>query len=163
MDIRVIRSARRRKTIQARKYQDTIEILAPAHASDEDLKPHIDKLLKRIERHEQARHLSDQDLEARARQLNHDYFEGRLRWHSIRWTTNQNHCHGSCTSGHQTIRISHRLSKMPRFVLDYVLVHELAHLLEPNHSKAFWQWVNRYPRTERARGYLMAVGMEADE
>jgi predicted metal-dependent hydrolase len=45
-------------------------------------------------------------------------------------------------------------------VLEYVVMHELAHLLEANHGPRFWQLVARYPRTERARGYLMAAGLE---
>lgn len=77
--------------------------------------------------------------------------------------SNQNKRHGSCAPGRGTIRISHRLATMPRFVLDYVIVHELAHLAQPNHGREFWLLVNQYPKTERARGYLMAAGLENEE
>ncbi|NPA31953.1 MAG: M48 family metallopeptidase, partial [Chloroflexi bacterium] len=107
--------------------------------------------------------LSDADLEKRARALNRRYFDGRLRWQSIRWSTRQNKRFGSCTPARGTIRISHRLQRVPRWVLDYVLMHELAHLVEPNHSPRFWALVNRYPLAERARGYLMALGLEEPE
>jgi len=53
------------------------------------------------------------------------------------------------------IRLSARLQGMPVWVVDYVLVHELAHLLEPGHDAAFWGWVDRYPQAERAKGYLL--------
>ena len=95
--------------------------------------------------------------------MNRRYFGGKLTWQSIRYVTNQNKRFGSCTPSHGTIRISHRVSEMPAWVRDYVLVHELAHLVEPNHSRAFWDLVNRYPKTERARGYLIAIGMATDE
>jgi predicted metal-dependent hydrolase len=81
----------------------------------------------------------------------------------IRYVTNQNHRFGSCTPSNATIRLSHRLAEMPVWVLDYVIVHELAHLLQANHSARFWKLVNRYKLTERARGFLMAKGMEGED
>ncbi|MEJ2749035.1 MAG: M48 family metallopeptidase, partial [Anaerolineae bacterium] len=122
--------------------------------------PIIDKLQTRLRRKVQRPAKSDADLEQLARRLNDTYFSGRLRWHSIRYVTNQNKRFGSCTPSHGTIRISHRVAAMPDWVLDYVVMHELAHLEEANHGPRFWQLVNQYPRTERARGYLIAVGME---
>ncbi len=162
MEIKVIRSARRRKTISARMEGDVMVVRAPVHISDDELNRAIENLKARIQRRQQARELSDADLEQRAQELNRRYFDGQLRWRSIRWVTNQNKRFGSCTPSRGTIRISHRLAAMPAWVLDYVLVHELAHLVEPNHGPRFWALVNRYPRTERARGYLMAVGMEEE-
>ena len=70
---------------------------------------------------------------------------------------------GSCSPRKGTIRISDRLRDYPAWVRDYVIVHEVAHLIEPNHSRRFWKLVNCYPRTERARGFLIGVGMEQDE
>ena len=162
MEIKVIRSARRRKTISARIEGDVMVVRAPAHISDRELNEVVEKLKARLQRRQQAKELSDDDLERRARELNRRYFDGKLRWRNIRWVTNQNKRFGSCTPSQGTIRISHRLAAMPAWVLDYVLVHELVHLVEPNHGPRFWALVNRYPRAERARGYLMAVGMEEE-
>ncbi len=82
---------------------------------------------------------------------------------SIRWVTNQEWRWGSCTPAERTIRISSRLVGEPAWVLDYVIVHELAHLRVRGHGAAFWALVNRYPKAERARGFLIARGLEADE
>jgi len=160
MKTRIIRSKQRRKTVQVREVDGTLEVLAPAHMSDKELEPYIKQLKQRLERRKSKSALDDGVLEKRAHELNRQYFDDSLQWQSIRWVANQNKRHGSCTPDTGTIRISHRIASMPRFVLDYVIVHELAHLVEPNHSKRFWKRVSRYPRTERARGYLMGVGME---
>ena len=105
----------------------------------------------------------DAALARRAQELNREHFEGKLRPAEVRYVTNQNTRYGSCTPATGVIRISHRVAAMPSWVRDYVLVHELAHLEQANHSPAFWKLVNRYPLTERARGYLMALGLEEDE
>lgn len=159
-EIRIIRSKKRTKTVSGRLVDGVLEILAPAHMSEAELRPIIANLQQRLEKRTHRQRLSDADLEQMAHALNQQYFKNSLQWESIRWVTNQNKRYGSCTPSAQTIRISHRLATMPKFVLEYVVVHELAHLLEANHGRRFWQLVNRYPLTERARGYLMAVGLE---
>lgn len=121
----------------------------------------VEKMAARFEARSLRRRLnSEGDLQRRARELNREYFDGRLKWSSLTYVTNQNTRFGSCSPADKTIRISAALAGMPSFVRDYVIVHELAHLEEPNHSAAFWKLVNRYPLTERARGYLMAKGMD---
>ncbi|SVB21786.1 uncharacterized protein METZ01_LOCUS174640 [marine metagenome] len=163
LETRIIRSRKRRKTVQAREADGVIEILAPAVMSDEELLPYIKKLKERLGRRNQKDILDDYALEKRAKALNRKYFGGLLRWGSIRWTTNQNRRWGSCAPVNGSVRISHRLATMPGFVLDYVLIHELAHLIEANHGKQFWNLVYRYPKTERARGFLMGAGYENPE
>ncbi len=160
MEVRIIRSARRAKTVSARVVDDALEVLAPAHLSDAQLQPIIADLQARLAKRQQHRDLDDADLDVLARQLNTQYFGGTLRWASIGWSARQEKQFGSCTLSARTIRLSTRLARTPRFVLEYVVVHELAHLVEANHGPGFWALVNRYPRTERARGYLMAVGLE---
>jgi hypothetical protein len=163
MQVKINRSDRRARTVSAKVVGDTVEVAAPAHLTDEELQPIIAKLLKRLERRIQRRDLDDADLQRVAEALNRAHFEGRLRWANISWSQQQNKRYGSCTPADGTIRISHRLATMPAFVLEYVVMHELAHLVEANHGPRFWRLVNRYPKTERARGYLMGVGMEEVE
>lgn len=160
METKIIRSQTRKKTVSAKVVNGVFVVRAPATMSDTELAPVIDTLKTRLERRQQKNALDDDFLERRARQLNRQYLKGALKWASIRWVTNQNSRAGSCTPVRGTIRISHRLNEMPAFVRDYVIIHELAHLVEANHGPRFWKLVNQYPKTERARGYLMAVGLE---
>ncbi len=160
MEIKVIRSKRRKKTIEASLQDGVLVVRAPERVTQAELERAIASLRGRLDKRGAAQPLSDQLLERRARELNRAHFGGELSWSSVRWVSNMDKRMGSCTSVDGSIRLSHRLAKMPAFVRDYVLVHELAHLAEPNHGPRFWELVNRYPRAERARGYLMAIGSE---
>ena len=71
--------------------------------------------------------------------------------------TNQNSRWGSATPSEGTIRLSHKLQPMPQWVIDYVLLHELAHLLVAAHNDAFWRLLAAYPETERAKAFLEGV------
>lgn len=164
-EIVIVRSARRKKTVSSKLLNwYTLEIRAPADIPENELQRIIQDLARRtLESRAKTRNFaSDEALERRAQRLNQEHFGQALRWRSIRFVNNQNSRFGSCSPGRGTIRISHRLAGVPDFVLDYVLMHEIAHLHEPNHSKAFWELVYRFPRTERARGYLMALSLEDD-
>jgi len=163
--VRIVRSANRKRTVSARLVDGgaVLEILAPAGISDAELAPIIEKLSQRVRRRaERPAKDVDAALARRTAELNRQFFDGKLRWSEVRYVTNQNHRYGSCTPVTGRIRLSHRLTSMPAWVRDYVLVHEMAHLVEPNHGPRFWKLVNRYPLTERARGYLIALGMESE-
>ncbi len=149
------RSKRRRRTVSAYRDDDHIVVLIPASFSAEDEREWVATMVARIERRERPDTLSDDDLLRRALDLNDTYLGGLAVPESVRWVTNQNSRWGSCTPGDRSIRLSERLQRMPGWVLDYVLVHELAHLLEPGHDECFWGWVDRYPQAERAKGYLL--------
>lgn len=71
---------------------------------------------------------------------------------------------GSCSSS-GNLSFNWRLVMTPPAVMQYVVIHELAHLFEPNHSKDFWALVARfYPDYKKARGWLRknAAALRAD-
>lgn len=160
LPVEVIRSRRRRKTVQAEVVDGTIRVSMPASMSAADEREYVTYFVDRLDRRYRSAHV---DLEQRARELaaRHDLPAPA----SVRWSTTQRKRWGSCSIEARTIRVSSRLGDWPSWVLDYVLVHELAHLVEPNHSPAFHALVARYPLAERATGFLIAksFGEDADD
>ena len=157
MEVEVVRSTRRRKTIQAHMVGGVLQVAIPAACTAEEEAHWVGVMVKRFER---RRSTSAVRLGERAAKLSADHHLPRPA--SIRWADNQNTLWGSCTPVDRTIRISSRLAEFPRWVLDYVIVHELAHLVVVGHGPAFNALVDRYPLAERARGYLIAKGIEPD-
>jgi len=154
-DVEVRRSKRRKRTVSAYREGERIVVLIPASLSRKEEAEWVETMVARIEKAEQRLRLSDDDLFDRALRLSDRYLGGMAEPASVRWVANQNSRWGSCTPGDRTIRLSERLNGMPTWVIDYVLVHELAHLLEPGHDAKFWAWVDRYPQAEKAKGYLL--------
>lgn len=146
--------------MSARLVKDTLLIRAPLAISGERLEEIIADLQARFERKKIKEGLDrKEDLAQITGRLNARYFGNRLKINSVEYVTNQNSRFGCCNYRAGTIRLSHRIGAMPGWVRDYVLIHEMAHLIEPNHSKAFWDIVSRYKWTERARGFIMAAGL----
>jgi predicted metal-dependent hydrolase len=154
-EVEVRRSKRRRRTVSAYRDGDRIVVMIPASLSRAEEAEWVQTMLARLERSEQRRRPSDDGLLQRALTLSDRYLGGMAAPESVRWVENQQSRWGSCTPGDRTIRLSARLQGMPSWVIDYVIVHELAHLLESGHDESFWAWVDRYPQAERAKGYLL--------
>jgi predicted metal-dependent hydrolase len=165
VDVR--RSRRRKRTVSAYREGETIVVMIPARMTKAEEREWVTTMVDRVTKAERRRRPTDEALEARAAVLSARYLEGRAVATSIRWVSNQKSRWGSCTPADGTIRLSTRLQGMPSYVVDYVLLHELTHLLTPGHGPDFWEWLNRYDLTERARGFLdglsAASGMPADD
>ncbi len=164
MEVKVIRSPDRKKTIQAKMVGDTLVVHLPLGMHREEERKIIQKMKEKIEKKRLKKQINEDDyLIKRFDEFNSEYFHGKLKVNSIEFVTNQERNRGSCTPARGTIRISHKLLDMPKWVLDYVIMHEMTHLVHPNHSKEFWAKVSEYKYTERARGFLIAKGMEEEE
>ncbi|NJC67630.1 M48 family metallopeptidase [Planosporangium flavigriseum] len=162
--VEVRRSKRRRRTVSAYRDGERVVVLIPAQFSRAEEREWVDRMLERLNAREQRSRRTDAELQARAVRIAARYlpeYTATAQPVSVRWVTNQNGRWGSCTPVDRTIRISHRVQEMPDWVIDYVLLHELAHLVVPNHNVEFWDLVARYPKTERARGYLEGVSAAA--
>ncbi len=155
MHVKVIRSNKRRKTVELRPTSDGVRISIPANATKAEEERYVRTLLGRYSKRKQGENI---DLRSRALLLASRY--GLQTPSTISWSTNQNSRWGSCTSETGSIRISSSLADFPLWVIDYVIVHELVHLSVHGHGPRFWQMVERYPRAERARGFLIAKGLE---
>jgi hypothetical protein len=160
--VEVRTSPRRRKTASGFWQDGRVVIVVPARLSKADRVELVEGLVQRVLAQRPYVTTSDRDLERRAAELS-DEFLGGVRPQSIRWVGNQQRRWGSCTSRTGEIRISERLRFVPGWVLDAVLVHELAHLIEPTHSPRFRRLAARYPRTDEADTFLAGytLGLES--
>jgi hypothetical protein len=158
-DVEIRVSARRRKTSEARWVGGRIVVSLPAHLSAAAREKTIAWLVDRlVAKHPLRNAVGDDELMSRAIALGDRYRVG-VRPASVRWVTNQSSRWGSCSSYSREIRLSHRLRAVPEWVLDAVLVHELAHLVHPNHSPAFHQLADRYRRHHEAGLFLAGYGL----
>jgi predicted metal-dependent hydrolase len=152
--VEVRRSTRRRRTVSAYKEGDRTIVLLPARMSRHEEEQWVATMLERLEAQERRSKPSDDELWLRAQRLSTRYLDGRAHPRSVRWVSNQRTRWGSCTPADGAIRLSDRLQGMPEWVVDYVVLHELAHLVVHGHGPEFWALLEAYPEVERARGFL---------
>jgi predicted metal-dependent hydrolase len=155
--------------VSAYRRGEEVIVMIPAEMTRAEEKHWVAEMLARLRRSEARRPVraSDEALFTRCGDLSRRYLAGRAVPAGVRWVPSMRTRWASCTPANASIRISEKLRTVPPWVLDYVLLHELAHLLVPGHGKDFWALLVAYPRTERARGYLEGFaavsGVDSDE
>lgn len=154
--LEVRRSGRRKKTVQARMNGRSMVLYVPDRLSRSQEDEWAVTMWNQIHRRTRTRRrvVSDDGLAQRARELSQKYLGGEAVPSSVRWVGNQNTRWGSTSIRTSAIRLSDRLRNMPSWLTDSVLVHELAHLLEPSHNARFQALVHRYPHTDRSDDFL---------
>lgn len=161
MKLALIPSRKRRKTVSARVRNGVLELRIPSWLSKKRAREMGQSFLKKIRKKEIQKN-SDQFLQKRAGLLNQKYLRGKLKGFNIVWSERQKSIFGVCDQRKKEIRISSRLKKAPFWVIDYLVLHELVHFLAPGHGKKFWQIVNQFPRTEKAKGFLQGLKFRED-
>jgi predicted metal-dependent hydrolase len=156
--IEVVRSKKRRRTVSAQMHGDVLRVSIPSWMSKSEEATNVAEMVRRFKRKIATQEV---DLTDRARVLAKRY---SLRTpDSIEWAENLTSVWGLCTPSTKTIRMSTRLVGFPSWVLDYVIVHELAHLHVSGHGPDFWEITRRYEKTERAIGYLIAKAGDTED
>ncbi len=156
-DVEVRRSTRRRRSVTAYREGGRTIVVVPHRMARADIAEYVVELVGRLDAREKRSRRTDSQLHARALELSHRYLDDRAVPRTVRWVSNQKRRWGSCTPVDSAIRLSDRLQPMPEHVVDYVLLHELVHLLVPGHGPDFEAWMQRYPRLLESRAFLAGV------
>ena len=164
-EVEVRASTRRKKTGSAHWSGSRIVVLIPARIRGKERREFVDELVERLLTQRPQNSGGDGALADRAAALAELYNDG-LRAASVRWVNNQSARWASCSPATREIRVSSRLRQCPEWVIDAVLVHELAHLHEADHSAVFYEFANRHPRQDDSalflEGYALGLGLRVE-
>jgi len=155
MDVKIIRSKRRYKSAGARIKNNVVEIRVPFWLSRAKTKIVANHFLAKMKKKRKKQ--SDHFLQRRASRLIEKYFDNKIKDFSIIWSSRLTSTFGLCSPSKREIKISSRLKQSPSWVIDYLIIHELAHFLVSAHNKQFWSLVNRYLKTKQAKSFLKGI------
>jgi predicted metal-dependent hydrolase len=164
-EVEIRASTRRKKTGNAHWSGSRIVVQIPARVRGRDRREFVDELVEKLLTQRPQNAGGDGALEERAHTLADLYNDG-VRPSSVRWVNNQQARWASCSPGSKEIRVSSRLRQCPEWVIDAVLVHELAHLQEADHSARFYEIADRHPRQSDSGtfldGYALGLGLRIE-
>ena len=165
-EVEIRASSRRKKTGTAHWSGSRIVVQIPARLRGRERTAFVDNLVERLLTQRPQNAAGDAALEERAHLLAAQYNDGIIP-SSVRWVTNQQARWASCSPASREIRVSNRLRQCPEWVIDAVLVHELAHLQEADHSAPFYEIAERHPRQAESalflEGYALGLGLRIED
>jgi hypothetical protein len=165
-EVEIRASTRRKKTGTAHWSGSRIVVLIPARIKGRERTTFVDDLVERLMTQRPQNSTGDASLQDRAQHLADLYNDGVVP-NSVRWVKNQQARWASCSPASREIRLSNRLRQCPEWVIDAVLVHELAHLQEVGHTPRFHEIANRFERQEESglflEGYALGLGLRIEE
>lgn len=164
-EIRLVASSQRKKTISATVRDGMIQLSVPAHISDESIVTTARSLIAKIkerQQHAQKSH-TDEEIHDHALHLARVWLGGEVEPSSVVWSDRQTTLWGSCTPSTRRIRLSTMLKGMPQWVIDGVIIHELAHLKYSGHGRDFQQYAAQYPRMAEADAFLDGVSFAQNQ
>jgi YgjP-like, metallopeptidase domain len=165
-EVEIRASTRRKKTGTAHWSGSRIVVQIPARIKGRERTTFVDDLVERLMTQRPQNAAGDASLEERAKALAEIYNDG-VEPSSVRWVQNQRARWASCSPASREIRVSSRLRQCPEWVIDAVLVHELAHLQEADHSARFNEIAERHPRQGESalflEGYALGLGLRVEE
>jgi predicted metal-dependent hydrolase len=156
--VRVLYNPRRRRRASARFEGGGIVVELPAAVDRDKAEDITIRLVAGLLQRRRAMTAGDGDLARRAQDLADRYLDG-VRAASVRWSDRQDRRWGSCSLPGGDIRLSERLRPVPGWVLDAVLVHELAHLQVAGHGPGFRALAGRFARGGEASVFLEGFGL----
>ena len=136
-----------------------IQLSVPMTMKDSEIVSSARSLIAKIKARQRRsnRFQSNPELFARAVYLARVWLQAEVHPTSVVWSDRQTTLWGSCTATTGAIRISTMLRGMPQWVIDGVLVHELAHLKYAGHGQEFQDFTRRYPKMAEADAFLDGV------
>ena len=165
-EVEIRATSKRKKTGTAHWAGSRIVVQIPVSLRGKDRAHFVDELVTRLLTQRPQIAAGDVALEERALVLAELYNDCILP-SAVRWVSNQKSRWASCSPDTREIRVSSRLAQCPEWVIDCVLVHELAHLQEADHGPEFYEIANRHPRQEECslflEGYALGLGIAIEE
>jgi predicted metal-dependent hydrolase len=155
----VVERKRRVKNVNARLKGSALRVSAPPGIPEKELAAIVEDLARKLLRRAHANRVNGQgDALALTRKVAARFPKPPSVGRVI-FVTTQRSRWGSYSPRTGTVRLNAALKNMPRWVLEAVIAHELAHSFHPDHSPPFWRLLRSVcPETDRAKSFLAGVG-----
>ena len=149
---------KRVRNVNVRLVGNELRVSAPHHVPRAELEEIVTGLARRLLRRAREEVVNSSDAALALLRRVADRFPKPPRVTEVRFVTTQRARWGSYSERTGVVRLNAALCQLPRWVLEAVVAHELAHSFYPDHSRRFWKLLREVcPNTDRAQAFLEGV------